>query len=548
MNKVVNYIKNKPIFFILFLTLISSIPLFLNNNLVSFDDFLYHFERIRLIKEELDMGNIFSKMYHNYLNGFGYGSGLFYPDIFLYIPAFFLKFGLSEILSYKLFVILINLFSILSIYYCIKNMIKKEEIAKIGSIIYAISSYRLVDIYIRCALGEALSFIFLPLVIYGIYLLIYDDYKKIYVLILGMSGLIYSHLLSSFITILLLFIIVLINYKRFLKEKKRIIYLLLSTIITLAITSYYVFPMLEQLIDRNFYIYSVDSLGTLSDRAVPFYKSILAIPYNNSNYWIPLGIGVIYIYIIYLYFKEYKTEKNKINLFDFDKILFILGIILLFMSTNLFPWFIFNNISLSIQFPWRLYAFVSLFLIISGSILLYKKYHKNIYLKKYLLLLNVIPLLYCSVQYLLFNHNDINKFQATSFIGLGDYLPKEININNLNIILNNDYNLNIDKKEDYMIINYNKENDNIDIIEVPYIYYLGYKAKYNNKELKVIKTNNGLVGINVKNVNKGKIKVYYDNTKLTDIFLLVSLLGILFTIIYIIKNKSNQIIEKNKKN
>ena len=85
----------------------------------------------------------------------------------------------------------------------------------------------------------------------------------------------------------------------------------------------------------------------------------------------------------------------------FENKLFIMGLILLFMSTNLFPWFIFNNMPLSIQFPWRLYAFSTTLLTIVGSIVLVNKYNKKInVLKKYLIIIMLIPLLYTTAQYL----------------------------------------------------------------------------------------------------------------------------------------------------
>ena len=87
MKNLYNKIKNKPIYFIIFLTLITSIPLFISLGIVSLDDFPFHYTRISYIKDEILMGNFFSKMYHTSLYNFGYGSGLFYPDLFLYIPA-----------------------------------------------------------------------------------------------------------------------------------------------------------------------------------------------------------------------------------------------------------------------------------------------------------------------------------------------------------------------------------------------------------------------------------------------------------------------------
>ena len=133
----------------------------------------------------------------------------------------------------------------------------------------------------------------------------------------------------------------------------------------------------------------------------------------------------------------------------------------------------------------------------------------------------LIPLLYCTSQYLSYdkiygNHLGEN-IQSN---GLYDYLPKEIEPNNLANIINKAYNLDIDKKEDYLIINYNKENK--------------------NKELEVFKTNNGLVGINTKDINDGKIKVYYEHTNITKISFILSFVGVIMLVIYLIVDKKNK--------
>ena len=217
-----NLIKNSKfrILFFIILTLLSSISLF-TISLKYGHDILFHLSRIVGIKDSFS-NDLFSSIYSNYLNGYGYGNPLFYPDIFLYVPAFINYLGLSINTSYKIFIILVNFFSIISMYITVKGISKSKYAGIISSIIYAFASYRLIDVFSRAALGEALAFIFIPLIIYGIYNIIYGDYKKFYILVIGMSGLILSHILSTYIICILLSIFCLINIKKFIKEKQRI--------------------------------------------------------------------------------------------------------------------------------------------------------------------------------------------------------------------------------------------------------------------------------------------------------------------------------------
>ena len=65
-------------------------------------------------------------------------------------------------------------------YLATKNMTKDKKIGLFTSILYATSSYRLTDMFERCALGENITFVFLPLVFWVIYEIIEQDENKYY--------------------------------------------------------------------------------------------------------------------------------------------------------------------------------------------------------------------------------------------------------------------------------------------------------------------------------------------------------------------------------
>ena len=218
LDKIVS--KRKNIFITLItLTIISSITLFLIPNMSRGHDLFFHLSRISAIKDNLNLGIVGGYIYPNYLGGYGYGNPLFYPDLFLYIPAFFSYLGLNLITSYKVFIFIINFVSIYTMFFTVKQITKNKKCALISSVVYGFSAYRLVDVFTRAALGESLAFIFGPLVILGIYEIIYDDYKKFYILVIGMSGLIFSHLISTYMIGITLVILCIINVKNFGKKK-----------------------------------------------------------------------------------------------------------------------------------------------------------------------------------------------------------------------------------------------------------------------------------------------------------------------------------------
>ena len=173
--------KRNIILFLIGITIISSFSLFLIPNMSRGHDLAFHLSRISAIKDNLKLGIIGGFIYPNYLGDYGYGNPLFYPDLFLYIPAFLSFLGLSVITSYKIFLLVISFVSVLSMYICVEGITGNKKTAIISSIIYGFASYRLIDMFTRAALGETLAFAFAPLIIYGIYEIIYGNPKKYYV-------------------------------------------------------------------------------------------------------------------------------------------------------------------------------------------------------------------------------------------------------------------------------------------------------------------------------------------------------------------------------
>lgn len=531
--------KKNTIIFILILTLLASIPVFIFPGIKKGDDVYFHLSRISAISDNIKNHTLFNGIYSEYFNGYGYANGLFYPDLFLYIPAILKTLGMNIINSYKIFLILINLLSITSIYISIKGISKNKYASILGSIIYAFAPYRLVDMYERAALGETLAFIFIPLIIYGIYEIIYKDKKKFYILTLGMTGLILSHIVSTYIMGIVLFILCLINIKKLLKEK-RIIYIILSALITLLLTAYFILPMLEQMKSQTFYYSNTPNITEfqLSKRTVPIYLLFIGLPNLRkaifNKYWVPSGIGIIFIYLIYKKIKAKKTTDFINQTYKISIIFLLLTAIKPFWDLN-----IIKKVLYPIQFPWRLYMVPTLLLTISGSILIAK--NKSIKIIKNTFLISMISLISMFVICLIPPRiREIKEYDAS----YAEYLPKEINreyIKNRNITItsNNEVEHTFTKKGTTIKIDF-KQNREDTYLELPLIYYKGYEAYNKKTEIQTFKTENGLLGIKINNLKSGTINVSYKGTKLSKITKITSLMSLAVFTIYITKKVKHE--------
>lgn len=519
--------KNKNIMIYLFvIAVISSISLILIPNINWGHDLPFHLSRISDIAYNLSTGNLGSYIYPNYLGGYGYGNPLFYPDVFLYIPATLVYLGMNLITAYKIFIFLISFFSILTMYITVKNLVQNKKAALFSATLYGLAAYRLVDVFSRAALGESIAFIFAPLVIYGIYEIIYRDYKKIYILVIGMTGLILSHIISSFIMVFLLLILCLVNVRTLIKEKMRIVYLLISALITVGLTSFFLFPMLEQMLTVDFtYETNAINLGT---NAFPIWMFFIEMPY----YWFrrkyfASGYGIGFSILIFLYFKNIKKKDSFLNF------CFVGGIIFLLCSSKLFPWELFSPFLKYLQFPWRLYFFVTLLFCIGGG-LLYTKIVKNTKTINLIIMICLLPAIS-----ICFNNSSARniKEQKDYNIGSSEYLharaDQDFIMERGNVVTSkHDTDLSFEKEDLNLIISF--ENSDIDNeLELPLLYYNGYQAKLNGTEIPVHLTDNGLVGVTIEKNTSGIIEVYYGGTKVQTIAKLISIVSWLLFLFYL---------------
>jgi hypothetical protein len=532
--------KKYTIIFLLILTLLSSIPVFIFPGIKKSDDIYFHLSRICAISDNIKNFDFFKGIYPGYFNDYGYANGLFYPDIFLYIPAILKTLGMNVISAYKIFIIIINFLSILSIYISIKGICKNKYASILGCIIYAFTSYRLVDIYERGALGEALAFIFAPLIIYGIYEIIFRDKNKFYILTIGMTGMILSHIVSTYMMGILLTIICILNIKKIIKEK-RYPYIILAAIITLLLTAYFIIPMLEQMKTGKFYYNNTSNISEfeLSKRTVPIYLLFLEIPNLRKalfkKFWVPSGIGIIFIYIIYQKIKNKKQEK-------FINQSYIISVITLLL-TSLTPFWkigIIKKILYPLQFPWRLYIIPTLLLTISGSILI----SKNKESKKLLLWTSVISMISLTSMLVISMIPPRVKEVVEYDASYAEYLPIEVDREYIKqrkkiITSNNNVEHSFEKKGTNIKIEFKQNNKNT-YLELPLIYYKGYNAKIKEQELETFKTENGLLGVKINDIKEGNIDVTYEGTKITKITKIISLISLTTFIIYIKEVKKNE--------
>ncbi len=559
--------------FLLVIGLFVSYPLF-NDYLVYSHDINFHLVRIEGLKEALSNFQIPARIHPIENNGYGYATSIFYPELFLYIPAILRLLNTSMVFSYKLLLSFINIASVFFMYLAVKKISKSTTSGIIGAIVYSAANYRLENIYTRAAIGEALALAFFPLAIWGLYELCVGDKKKWYIFAIGLTGIIQSHILSvAFVGIICIFFGITF-IKNILKEKryKSIIF---SFILIVLLNMWFIVPFIDGYrLDLNvknknentttyiFYKYTV-----IPAQLFNIFDSAYSVNLSNDNTQgmenemsYTLGILCSLALIINVVYCL-KNKNNNDNNVKFIKILTLISITFLILSTTIIPWKelqneyeIIQNICNTIQFGWRFLGVTTFTSVISGSIIIGKyvdsKYNKEKdFMENYKIVLIIGLIAFLSVPLFLGDYSKQFKYITNNselnydMSGQNEYF---INRTNTALLEKNKY---VTSSNLINIEKYNKDGSKIIIdydnkqgkgyIEVPLLYYPGYVAKEDGKKLNVVCGNNNVVRVELSQVKNGRITIDYKEKAIYVLSDIVSILTACGLIYFVVRKKKH---------
>lgn len=356
---------------IMAVTVFSSLPMIYRYLIVG-HDLTFHIARIAEIAEGIKAGNWLIKIQPDMINGYGYATPLFYPQLFLYIPALLYVIGFPLHTSYQIFIVLINFGTCLISYVSLVKICKNKNLAFIGSFLYVLAPYRLSELYVAGRLGEILSMIFFPLIIYGIYNIYSEEktltFKKCIPLILGVSGVMQSHLVSILFVGIFAIMYVLFNLRKTFKPK-RLCYLAVSVMVVIMLNAWFIVPFIDSM-DMDIMVNGDGILRFQGSGVYPIQMPALFYFGRGTNvpmlvsdeFCLSMGAALIIGITVWLYahYKSVNSEKRNEGMFALGNITGIFAIMTIVFSLWIFPWDEINNISRTIavwlakvEFSWR---------------------------------------------------------------------------------------------------------------------------------------------------------------------------------------------------
>ena len=525
MNKIKEFIIDKKEIAITFaiIIIVLMIPYFKENVLVGVD-FEYHYTRIESMAEDLKEGIFPVKVHSNMARGYGYGTGFFYPNFFLYIPAIIYILGVNFLTTYKLFMIIMLIMMFVFTYISFKTILEDKVAVLIGTAIYMLSNCLTLHMNQRGAVGEFSGMVFIPLIVAGMYDYTKNDFKKPYLLGLGFFGVINSHLITALLCTCYAVVTFLINIKSTIENKSKFLKLVICAILVAMLTACFWMPMLEQMV-LNEYKYSDPWIEVENSKFG--IVDLFALDENCFGLLITISLPLI----IYGLIDKKVPKKIKGYIIEF----------IVFVVIMISPWFwhIAKVILWMIQFKWRLLGLATAIAAIVIAALL-KEYsdRKKIDLRIILGIVLLLLIIFFNVQnqnlIYLDKANALGKINGIwkSLGGGTEYLPLHLNIYDIafpECVLGKDFQK-IPYYRENGIMYFTLNDSNQDKVYPPLIYYYGYVADItdengNSYPLEVRKSDKELVEV-VTEGKTGNIRVWYNGTKVQKISYLITLAGL----------------------
>ena len=352
---------------VLFLFAISSLWIY-GRGMPMRDDTLFQWARVWQLANGIKNGEFPVRIQPGWANGYGYAVSVFYGDLFLYFPALLVLFKIPLSIACKIYLLMINFATILSSYFAFRKITKQRTIGLLCSAVYTMSGYRMCNVYYRGAVGEYTAMMLLPLVVLGLWNILFENpkeknYRKQWVVLsLGVAGIIMTHVLSCEMIAVFLCLLCIVAARRVF-EKVRFLELCKAAAGTAGLSAAFIIPFLD---------YSGEELNVFqhrADYAIQKYgislRQLLWI--GEPGMWqsrseavsamaISVGLPAILIIVAALC-SVIRNRGSEINRRIWGTLL--LTILACFMATDLFPYDNMERVPAlklligSLQFPFR---------------------------------------------------------------------------------------------------------------------------------------------------------------------------------------------------
>jgi len=354
----------------------------LRTNLVSGHDAQFHMGRVLNMVSAMRSGQFPVRLGAFLQNGYGAALSAFYPDLFLYLPACMVMMGATLVYSFHVLFIAMHLLSALTMWYAAAKLFRSETAGVGASVLYTLCQYRLMDIYTRFAVGEALAMCFLPLFALGLYEVLWGDKRRWKLLAVSATLICQSHLITTAFCGVIALGVGVLSCVHVIRER-RLGAVCKAITAALLLNAFFFAPMYtysRQQVITSFLMHDL-SKEAISLAQVFYLPDLDAAIHDPEIIAEQIGLGVpMLIAAVAALYAAVTREKR-----DRSDVLALLGCaagaMFTLMATNLFPWSRASSMTGGmidyIQFPWRLLTFASVCFAFAGGYALMRLKNEN---------------------------------------------------------------------------------------------------------------------------------------------------------------------------
>lgn len=376
------------------IVLLASMPYLYGESTYTGIDLTYHLQRIEGIAAGFRSGQIPVRIEPEWLYGRGYGAAIFYCDLLLYFPAILRLLGFTVVEAYNVFCIALTALTAGISYVCFRGIFRDKPTGCLCSALYTLSIFRIYKLLFTCDIGESSAYVFLPLIVYGLWRAFTEDpkgraYRTVWIPIaFGYAGLLQTHTLTCLITAELTVLTCLICIRRVFRwETFR--QLAQGALTAMALGAWFLVPFLDYYFTQEMHVkawsgQNIRQYGlTLAHLLFQFWGSGAYTPTAETGIYqsYPVGVGLVLVVglicCIWLWASG-RLRACGTRIASLARFAICVGLLLLWMSTRLFPWDAISDLSEitatmvgSLEFPNRVLGWGTVLLVTACGVWLY---------------------------------------------------------------------------------------------------------------------------------------------------------------------------------
>ncbi len=512
-----------------------------------------HMLRIEGIAEGLRDGQFPVVIAPNYFNKFGQLEFV-YPNLFLYPFALLRLFGVSMTETYRSFMLFINILTGICTYYAGRSIFTRREVYLSVVFLYLLAPHRMdVMLDLGAAGGTGLAVAFLPLCISGFYFLLKNDKVCIRQLVIGMSGILNSHIVTLILATGFLLFMTVINVRRLIADKCKCFLMLCKAAgITLLLNLGFLVIFL------GCYMSEWDKKRIQWSDYMSMAQDLKSVP-RSPLIWLYVLAVVFATAVLIIMVKELSNDNR-----NYMTQLLIVAVLSIIASSNLIPWDtlfeksgIVKDIFMYIQLPHRFFTiFEPVMIILAGMIAsqLFEisRTNKITHAK----MAAVVSSGVLVILFIISTYGMVRKYYRSDNLLLDqvrgnintfyqlDYVPSEFDeesyVSDSAYIIGNEEDLEVlsyYKQGTHINLEYdNKSGDEAVYVVFPLTYYEGYDVRdEEGLPQEVFKSDNGRIMVRLEDGGTHQLSLRYQVKSVYTLLYVIMLAGWTVYIIYVVK-------------